>query len=181
MRKLVLIVVPAILSISACTDTAPRSDMRDSAETTDNGTIASSVSEDPALRSLKVAMTDTQLSTALDRKGDYTLLAPNDAAFSALGDKAKDLAKPDNLPFMVAILRGHILPGQVTAESITKAIDRKKGPVQMMTMSGTPVTFSKTDDGLLVGNGAIQATLLGATKVSNGAVVKIDKVLVPAG
>lgn len=181
MRKLAVVLAPVILAgLSACTDRTPRSDMRQGEEVVGNGTIASAVSEDPALRSLKVAMTDSQLSSAFDRKGDYTLLAPTDAAFSALGDKAKGLSQPENLPLLVAVLRGHILPGHVTAESIEQAIARKKGPVQMMTMSGTPVTFTQSGDSILVGNGNVQATLSSATKVSNGAVIKIDRVLVPA-
>lgn len=183
MRRAGFIIAPlALLGLQACSDNMPKSDMRAGEEVAGNGTIASAISGDPELRSLKAAMTDTQLAPVLDGKGDYTLLAPSDAAFAALGEKAKELSSKDNQPLMVAILRGHILPGQVTAENIAKAIERKKGPVEMMSMSGAPVTFTKNGDAIMVGNGATQARLADSvTKASNGAVVHIDKVLLPKG
>ena len=144
-------------------------------------TVAAVMAESGDHRKLAAALTDTQLAPVLDGKGDYTLLAPSDAAFDALGDKGTKLGEQDQRPLMIAVLRGHILPGQVTPKSIEAAIARKRGPVEMRTMAGNTVTFAKAGDGFTVSNGAQTATLAQAsTAASNGAVLSIDKVLMPA-
>mgnify|MGYP000501125627 CR=1 FL=1 len=146
-----------------------------------NGTVAAAVSGSAEHRKLAAALTDTQLAPVLDGKGGYTLLAPTDAAFTALGDKGAALGAQDQRPLMIAVLRGHILPGQVTPQAIEAAIARKQGqPVDMRTMAGGTVRFSKADGGLRVGNGAGTASLGAATTASNGAVLPIDAVLLPA-
>ena len=144
------------------------------------GTVAAAVAGMDGHRKLAAALTDTQLAPVLDGKGDYTLLAPSDAAFDALGEKGAALAAKDQRPLMVAVLRGHILPGQVTPKAIEAAIARKQGPVEMRTMAGGTVKFAKAEDGFTVTNGAQTATLASATTAaSNGAVLPIDKVLLP--
>ncbi len=146
-----------------------------------NGTVAATVAASSEHRELAAALTDTQLAPVLDGKGIYTLLAPGDAAFAALGAKGEALSGPDRRPLMIAVLRAHLLPGEVTPESIERAIARKQGPVTMRTMAGGTVRFSKTDVGITVGNGATEAALAStAYAASNGAVLPIDKVLLPA-
>lgn len=147
----------------------------------DTGTVAASVAGSGEHRKLAAALADTQLAPVLDGKGDYTLLAPSDAAFEALGTKATALTAREQRPLMIAVLRGHILPGQVTPKAIEAAIERKRGPVEMRTMAGGTVRFSKGENGFQVSNGAHTATLAEATTAaSNGAVLPIDKVLLPA-
>lgn len=145
-----------------------------------SGTVAAAVAESDEHRKLAAALADTQLAPVLDGTGDYTLLAPSDAAFDALGDKAAALASAEQRPLMIAVLRGHILPGHVTTEAIEAAIARKRGPVEMRTMAGTTVTFAEAGEGLTVSNGGDAATLAGETAAaSNGSVLPIDKVLLP--
>lgn len=145
------------------------------------GTVAAALAGSGDHRKLAAALTDTQLAPVLDGKGDYTLLAPSDAAFEALGDKGAALAAKDQRPLMIAVLRGHILPGQVTLKAIEAAIARKQGPVEMRTMAGGTVTFARAGDGFTVSNGGVTAKLAEATTAaSNGAVLPIDKVLLPA-
>lgn len=145
-----------------------------------NGTVASAVSSSADHRKLATALADTQLAPVLDGKGDYTLLAPSDAAFAALGERGTALTDAERRPLMIAVLRGHILPGQVTPKAIRAAIARKQGPVAMRTMAGSTVTFAEAGDGLTVSNGGETAALATeTTAASNGAVLPIDKVLLP--
>jgi uncharacterized surface protein with fasciclin (FAS1) repeats len=145
-----------------------------------NGTVAATVAASADHRKLAAALTDTQLGPVLDGKGAYTLLAPDDTAFDALGDKGDALAGKDRRPLMIAVLRAHLLPGEVTPEAIEKAIAREKGPVEMRTMAGGTVRFSKGRRGIVVGNGETEAALSGtAQTASNGAMLPIDKVLLP--
>lgn len=144
------------------------------------GTVASVVAGSGDHRKLAAALNDTRLAPVLDGKGEYTLLAPSDAAFAALGDKGTALTAKDQHPLMIAVLRGHILPGQVTPKSVAAAIARKKGAVEMRTMAGATVTFARSADGLTVSNGGSTARLASASIASsNGAVLPIDKVLMP--
>lgn len=146
-----------------------------------NGTVAATVAASGDHRDLAMALTDTQLAPVLDGKGVYTLLAPSDAAFAKLGSKGEALGEKENRPLMIAILRAHVLPGQVTPEAIDKAIEREKGPVEMRTMAGGTVRFSKTERGIAVSNGSATASLMGASQIgSNGAVLPIDGVLLPS-
>jgi len=50
----------------------------------------------------------------------------------------------------------------------------------MATVSGTTVTFARGKDGITVSNGATTATLAdNVTTASNGAILPIDRVLLP--
>lgn len=145
-----------------------------------NGTVAATVADFPEHRTLAAALSDTRLAPVLDGKGVYTLLAPGDAAFAALGDKGAALAGAEHRPLMIAVLRAHLLPGEVTPESIEKAIARENGPVEMRTMAGGTVRFSKGERGIVVSNGESEAALSDTARTaSNGAVLPIDKVLLP--
>ena len=145
------------------------------------GTVAAAVAASGDHSRLAAALADTQLAPVFDGKGDYTLLAPTDAAFAALGDKGTALAAKEQRPLMIAVLRGHVLPGQVTPQAIEKAIAQKSGPVEMRTMAGGTVRFARSDNGFTVSNGTDTATIAAATQTaSNGAVLPIDKVLLPA-
>lgn len=150
------------------------------ANISDHGTVASAVAGASELRRFSSALSDTQLAPVLDGKGEYTLLAPTDAAFDKLGAKDEALAASDQQPLMIAILRGHFLPGLVTPQAIEAAIARKHGSVEMRTMAGGTVRFSKDAKGLAVTNGGATAHLTGTTQTaSNGAILPIDTVLLP--
>ena len=145
-----------------------------------HGTVASAVSGATDLRRLSSALSETQLAPVLDGKGEYTLLAPTDAAFDALGAKGKALAEKDQQPLLIAVLRAHLLPGQVTPHAIEVAIARKKGPVEMRTMAGGTVRFSNDAKGIAVSNGVATAHIASTTQTaSNGAILPIDAVLLP--
>lgn len=147
-----------------------------------SGTVAAAVAASPEHDELAAALSDTQLAPVLDGKDIYTLLAPSDAAFAALGAKGEALAGQDRRPLMIAVLRAHLLPGQVTPKAIEEAIARQQGPVEMRTMAGGMVRFSKAGNGITVTNGATSAALgEGSQSASNGAVLPIDKVLLPGG
>lgn len=147
-----------------------------------NGTVAATVAGSGDHRELAAALADTRLAPVLDGKGVYTLLAPNDAAFGGLGEKGEALSAEERRPLMIGVLRAHLLPGQVTPESIEQAIARKQGPVEMRTMAGGMVRFRKSDGRIIVSNGSTEAELTGtAQTASNGAVVPLDGVLLPSG
>lgn len=55
-------------------------------------------------------------------KNSFTLLAPSNDAFSALGAGGlSNLTKPENLSTLAGILKNHIVPGKLNAQSILGA------------------------------------------------------------
>lgn len=144
------------------------------------GTLAATVSSSPDHRRLAGMLADAKLNTVLEGKAAYTVLAPSDTAFSALGARGEPLSQAEERPLLIAVLRGHILPGQITPAAIGEALTRKNGPVQMRTMAGTLVTFARAGEAITVSNGAQTATLGDSARTaSNGALLPIDTVLLP--
>ena len=181
-RRVALIAAAGMSALTACSQRGEADQPQTFASVTGHGTVASAVSGETDLRKLSSALGDTQLAPVLDGKGEYTLLAPTDAAFEALGAKGKALMAKDQQPLLIAVLRGHLLPGAVTPQAIEKAIARKHGPVEMKTMAGGTVHFNKDEHGIAVTNGGATAHLAGtAQNASNGAILPIDAVLLPVG
>lgn len=145
-------------------------------------TVAAALSEMRDMSALSGAISSSQLASIFDGPGSYTVLAPNNAAFEALGDEANVLMQEDQRPVLVGLLRSHILPGLLTPESISKAIADKGGDVTVSTFGGGAVTFSQEGDKLVVANeDGTRAAFAGpATSASNGAVIPLDAILVPA-
>jgi len=110
------------------------------------------------------AIKKTGLTGIFAGNASYTLLAPEDEAFTALGDAGKTLVDGDDNAALAALLKDHMLPGYVTPDDIATAIaGSSSGQVVMPTLSGEELTFSKNDDGTIAVSAAdgSQATLDG--------------------
>ena len=182
-KRLAALASAALLALSACSgagDTAGG----DGVSTVHNGneTLASVLSDLDDSGTVRQAIKDSGLAGILDGSGVYSLLAPNDAAFEALGDDGKRLMEDEQRPLMVALLREHILPGHITPEAIDAAIEQKGGEVEMTTLGGGTIAFKRDGDTLVATSpGGKVAHISGAAQAgSNGTVIPIDTVLVPA-
>lgn len=90
-------------------------------------------------------------------KGPFTLLAPSNNAFSALGSSAvSDLAKPENLSTLAGVLKNHIVPGKLDAASLMGA--------GVKTAAGNPLNLGGANMGSLIGG-------------KNFNIIPVDKVL----
>ncbi len=151
--------------------------------TQDEGTLtlAAALGTQDNLEFLQQAMDRSDLSAVFEGPASYTVLAPDDDAFEALGEDGASLLETDQRPILVAILRDHLLPGHLTPETIAEAIDKKGGPVTMTTLGETDVTFSKTGDtvDVTVGDGGSARFAGTAIAANNGVVIPIDTVLLP--
>ena len=180
--RLTMTAVAGMTILSGCSQAGKSDQPQTFVTVSGHGTLASAVAESRDLHRLSSALNETQLAPVLDGKGEYTLLAPTDAAFEALGDKDKVLADKDQQPLLIAILRGHLLPGAITPSAIVAAIARKGGPVEMNTMAGGTVRFSKDAKGLTVTKDGATVRIAGTTQTAaNGTILPIDAVLLPAG
>jgi uncharacterized surface protein with fasciclin (FAS1) repeats len=141
-----------------------------------NRTLAAAISGESDLSTVSGALSEAGLADVFDGPGSYTILAPDDDAFDALGEGAKTLTAEDHKAELVAVLRGHILPGHLTPDAILKAIAAKKGPVTMRTLDDEQVTFSAEGKTITVtGANDAKATIDGdALVASNGVVLPIN-------
>ena len=144
------------------------------------GTLASAVTDAPGLTVVSTALKSTGLANVFDGAAPYTLLAPDDDAFGALGAAGTTLRQPENSAALAAILRDHILPGYVTVADIDAALKAANGKaVRMTTMGDTEVRFVREGDAVVVtaADGARAKIDGAALTASNGVVIPLDAVL----
>lgn len=172
--------VAVLAMLGACSDEDAATPAATTATTPPaNQTLATAISGAPGLTTVSTALTEAGLGDVFDGPGSYTVLAPDDDAFAKLGDDGKALTQPDHRAELVALLRGHILPGHLTPEAIRKAIEEKKGAVAMRTLAGDVVTFSAEGDAIVAtGADGSKARIDGTALVaSNGVVLPLDGVV----
>lgn len=122
-------------------------------------------------------------------KASYTLLAPRDDAFVALGSAGKALFTSQDHNALSALIRQHLLPGRLTPQQLQAAIAASRdGKVTISALSGDRLTFARSNDGTAItvtAAGGSQAMLDG-DPVSGGTSIAIPitgllaKVAVPS-
>lgn len=146
-----------------------------------NETMATFIAGEPDLTTVAALLNESGLASMFDGPASYTLLAPDDAAFSAADAKAGNLRDPSQRAIAVAILRDHILPGLIMPEDILAQIEANDGePVDMTTYGDAVVRFSLDDDGALaarIDDGLPVALAKTASRASNGAIIQVDRIL----
>lgn len=171
--------VALLVGLSACGSGSEEGSAAPAAKAAD-GTLAAALSGASGLTVVASALQSTGLANVFDGAAPYTILAPDDDAFGALGTAGTVLRQPENSAAMAAILRDHILPGYLTVADIDAALKASGGkPVTMKTMGDTEVSFSREDDAMIVStpDGA-RAKIDGAgLSASNGVVIPLDAVL----
>jgi uncharacterized surface protein with fasciclin (FAS1) repeats len=110
------------------------------------------------------------LAGTLQGEGPFTVFAPTDEAFAKLAQgTVENLLKPENKVKLAAILKYHVVPGNV---KLAKALEAAQGK----TVLGPSLSFTFSDGRMRVGT----ATLVTADiATSNGTIHVIDSVLLP--
>ncbi|MCH2486973.1 MAG: fasciclin domain-containing protein [Erythrobacter sp.] len=178
MRAFALVALPASLALAACSTEPTESP---ATEETDSDTVAQAIAATSGLSTLSRAVTDAQLAEVLDGSASYTIFAPTDEAFTALGEDGQRLLEVEQRPLLVGLLREHIVPGHITPDAIGQAIDAQGGPVTMTTMGGGTLTFSREGEIVTVSrnDGASAGFANEIVEAGNGVVVPIDAALMP--
>ncbi|HYD05226.1 MAG TPA: fasciclin domain-containing protein [Reyranella sp.] len=150
-----------------------------------SGTLAGEIGSAAGMTTVATALKGTGLAGIFDGSAPYTLLAPDDDAFGALGETGAMLKAPENGAAMAEVLKSHILPGYVTVADIDAAIKRAEGkPVKMTTMDGAELSFARNGEDLTVtaADGSTAKVDGSELAASNGVAIPIDGVLkkVPA-
>ncbi|MDK2889647.1 MAG: hypothetical protein PWR21_279 [Methanoculleus sp.] len=143
-----------------------------------NMTLADLVAENEDLASFAGAVEDAGLTrTVLATGGPYTVFAPDDAAFGALGNETLAGLSNDT-ETLDALLMHHVVRGNYTAEDLVMEANATGNETVLETLAGDNLTVEAADGGLTVGNATVVASDITA---ENGIVHIIDTVLVPPG
>ena len=122
-------------------------------------------------KTLAAALEAAGLIDALKGDGPFTVFAPTDEAFAKLpAGTVETLLKPENKEKLKAVLLYHVVPGNVTADQVTKLNGKS-----VKTLQGSSITV-KTSHGVRVDNAKVTQTDI---KASNGVIHVIDTVLMP--
>lgn len=183
--KLLLPLSLALLPLAGCSGSEQRgasdNGSAPSAATVPDAKLASVVAGDRELERVNRLIANAGLIEVLNGVGPYTLFAPTNAAFEAIGaDRADALAGEEMRPQAATLLRAHIVPGTLTRRDLQAAIGASGDrPVRMRTMAGTMLSFSRDGDAIFVSSDdGARARLSGEEGLAgNGAVQPIDSLL----
>jgi len=123
----------------------------------------------PELSTLVEALTAAELAKTLEGPGPFTVFAPTNEAFEALGGTLDTLLEPANQEELAEILTYHVVPGELTASELSdgQMLETIQGDSLEVKIEGEEVTV----------NGA--AVVEPDVEASNGVVHVIDEVLTP--
>lgn len=121
---------------------------------------------DDRFETLVAALVETGLDAALAGEGPFTVFAPTDDAFAALGVPAADLLAD---PELANILLYHVVDGRLKAEDVA-ALER------ITTLMGKDLKVNVTADGVFINDSKVVITDI---KAENGIIHVIDAVLIP--
>ena len=167
--------------LPACSSDADTAEDEATTQEEATRTMAASLGDLPDMATLNGVISEAEFGSIFDGPASYTLLAPNDAAFNALGEEGQALMGEEQRPVLIGLLREHILPGHLTPENIAQALETNGGEVTMTTLGGGEVIFAKDGETITVsnGNGSTAKLAANATAATNGVIIPLDTVLVP--
>lgn len=139
--------------------------------------IVQTAAKVPLFSTLVWLLKETGLDYELSKGGPFTVLAPTDAAFTALLDphgfaKLGTLLRPENRAELRKVLAHHVLRGSVSSGALAAA-----GSITTKTLAGDAITLMGFNKKLSAGSARIIKT---DVPCSNGVIHVIGSVLIPA-
>lgn len=135
-----------------------------------NKDIVDTAAGNADFETLVAAVQAAGLVDTLKGEGPFTVFAPTDDAFAALGSTVDELLKPENKDKLTAVLTYHVVPGKVMSSDLTD-------DAMVATVQGSDVTID-LDNGPMVNDANVTTADI---ETSNGVIHVIDKVIVPEG
>lgn len=142
--------------------------MAGSAFAMDKKDIVDTAAGNSDFETLVAAVQAAGLVDTLKGEGPFTVFAPTDDAFAALGSTVDDLLKPENKDKLTAILTYHVVPGKVMSGDLSD-------DMMAATVQGENVTID-LDNGPMVNDAKVVTADI---ETSNGVIHVIDKVILP--
>ena len=132
-----------------------------------DSTLVEVASKAGSFKTLLAAASAAGLAETLQSPGPFTVFAPTDSAFAALGDeKIQFLLLPENRDALANVLKHHVAQGRVYSTDAIAA-----GSIQ--TLAGTALPITIRGGKAMVGNAQLLATDVDA---NNGVIHVIDTV-----
>lgn len=168
--------LPLTLAIAGC---GSAEEAEPALPSTQGETLYQAIARHEEMGTTSEALSIAQFGEVFDGAGSYTVLAPTDVAFEALGARGVQLRTIAERPMLVALLREHVLPGHVTPGAIIAAIEAGGGSAAMTTVGGGTVSFELDGDTIVANhsNGAVARFADEPVESDNGLAVPIDTVL----
>jgi len=137
--------------------------------------IVETAVEAGAFKTLATALKAASLIEALQGDGPFTVFAPTDEAFAKLpAGTVENLLKPENRETLAAILKFHVIPGRVYADTVAGGHEFETLEGRKLT-SKTVKTRNMPDQVMINGARVVKADI----ETSNGVIHVIDTVMLP--
>ena len=132
-------------------------------------TIVTTAETTPTLTDLVKALNATNLTATLNTTSqNFTVFAPNDAAFGALGNAKLNDLLTNNTTTLSTILQNHVVSGRVNLTTSGNAT----------TLAGNTISWNTTSKTVQLVGGTNNATFVGTpVNTTNGQVQQINAVL----
>lgn len=118
------------------------------------------------LATFAAALSAADLIAVLQEQGPYTVFAPTNEAFEALGPQLNELLKPENKEKLRNILLLHVVPGKM------KSTDFKN--MDISAINGEMITIKNSGGKITVDDATV---IVPDVEASNGVIQVIDKVI----
>lgn len=163
-------------------DDAMASDTMVATEATGDKTIVALAQSNPQASTLVTAVTAAGLAETLSGAGPFTVFAPSNDAFAKVDKATLDgLLKPESKDKLAALLKYHVVAGNVKSGDLAKLIADGKGTAIVKTLNGASLKASMDGDKIVLTDAkGGKSTVTGADMVaSNGTIHLVDTVVMP--
>ena len=163
-------------------DDAMASDTMVATEATGDKTIVALAQSNPEASTLVTAVTAAGLAETLSGTGPFTVFAPSNAAFAKVDKATLDgLLKPESKDKLAALLKYHVVAGNVKSGDLAKLIADGKGTATVKTLNGASLKASMDGDKIVLtdAKGGKSTVTSADMAASNGTVHMVDTVVMP--
>lgn len=138
-----------------------------------NATLAQSLPKSPDHKTLLRLLQASGLTQQAAGKGQYTVFAPTDAAFSILEEAdLRELLLPSSKQRLIRLLAYHVVKGRLTS-------DQLKDGQTLTNLTGQVLVVHKQENYITIedGRGVVADVTQADIRTTNGVVYSINKVL----
>ena len=154
----------------------------DGTQATTDKNIVALAQDNPQASTLVTAVTAAGLAETLSGSGPFTLFAPTNAAFAKLDKATFDgLLKPESKAKLAALLKYHVVAGNVKAADLAKLNADGNGTATVTTLNGGTLKARMNGDKIVLtdAKGGKSTVTTADLVASNGTVHMVDTVAMP--
>ena len=173
---------PAPTETEVVQDDAMGADTMVATEATGDKTIVALAQGNPNVSTLVTAVTAAGLAETLSGAGPFTVFAPSNDAFAKVDKATLDgLLKPESKDKLAALLKYHVVAGNVKSGDLAKMITDGKGTAAVKTLNGGSLKAMMDGDKIVLtdAKGGKSTVTAPDMVASNGTVHVVDTVVMP--